>query len=309
MRYGRGEVAHADSLFDVALHGMPSAQRCAWTDLTVLLDADGRSAYHKIACDRRDAMNTRIWWLSDPFYSEPANERRVEHYARQVMITIRSVVTPSERYDWRDSRGGKAIREMLVRYGWPAFSAWAGRDEDHSHYIYLGTADSISLDGGLFTTNEYTMPRAHTVPAWSAVADPFHAASTAWVVSMDPNRVTNQADSSWWPAEHYARPEGPLLQLAEQTAVLRRSGQALLALAANLRDRGDDAAAPGRSLSSGRWPLSTGPESIRLAPIRGSAGATVVAQALIPLQPQVASLKEFLAVVLRVRRPCARGLA
>ena len=153
---------------------MPPAQRCTWTDLGVLLDRRGaRGVSAKIACDRRDPINAKIWWLADPLYSEPANERRVEHYARQVMISIRSVITPSERYDWRDARGGRAIREMLIRYGWPAFSAWAGRDEDHSHYLYLGTADSTTLNGGLFTTNEYTMPRAHTVPAWTAILDPF----------------------------------------------------------------------------------------------------------------------------------------
>lgn len=288
VRYGRGEVARADSLFGLALAAMPAAERCTWTDLTVLLDRDGQAAYRRIPCPRRDSINARIWWLADPLFTDPANERRVEHDARQVMIRIRSTITPSERYDWRDAKGGRAIREMLTRYGWPAFAAWAGRDEDRSHYIYLGTFDSVTLDGGIFTTNEYTDPRAHTVPDWSAVADPWHAPSSAWLVSMNPDQISNVRDSSWWPTEHYARPEGPLVQLAEQTALFRRFDRALLAVATDLPTRLQRR--PGEPIP-GELALSTGPDSVQFKTVSGVPGTTVVAADLIAARPQVASLE------------------
>ena len=40
--------------------------------------------------------------------------------------------------------------------------------------------------------------------------------------------------AQWWPAEHYARSGGPIVQLTDQTVLLRRDSDILLATASAL---------------------------------------------------------------------------
>jgi hypothetical protein len=59
-----------------------------------------------------------MWWLADPFWSEPGNDRRTEHYARWVMHALQDDARQVDRTRWEDDS-----RELVVRYGWPR--AWA----------------------------------------------------------------------------------------------------------------------------------------------------------------------------------------
>jgi hypothetical protein len=71
--------------------------------------------------------------------------------------------------------------------------------------------------------------RAHVVPDWRAVREPFAARSGDWSLRAGPD----VDPAAWWPAEHYARRGAPLVQLADgQTALLRRESVALFAVAA-----------------------------------------------------------------------------
>src|SRR5438552_461639 len=65
----------AEAAYDRALLAMSPEQRCRWTDVTLLLPA-APAAYRALDCVARDSVERRFWWLADPLYLTPGNERR-----------------------------------------------------------------------------------------------------------------------------------------------------------------------------------------------------------------------------------------
>jgi hypothetical protein len=105
---------HAERAFDAALETMPFEDRCDWTDLSDLLRGDVHGHYDDVPCAERDSVQRRIWWLSDPFLSQPGNELRTEHFSRWVMIRLQDDAESVEPTSW-----GNDMRRITVRYGWP----------------------------------------------------------------------------------------------------------------------------------------------------------------------------------------------
>jgi hypothetical protein len=103
----------ADEAFGRAVGGMPEKQRCAWTDLTPLLEG-GRRRYRALSCAERQAVGERIWWLAHPLYSRPGNDLRTEHYARHMMALLLEDAETPDGVPWGADR-----RELVVRFGWP----------------------------------------------------------------------------------------------------------------------------------------------------------------------------------------------
>lgn len=232
--HAAGHYRSADSAFDAAGAAMSHDDRCDWIDLRMLIDEDSRGAYEQLDCDQRPAANERLWWLTTPLFSDTADDRRSTHFARKVEIQLHSALSWDERYDWRGRFGGESVAEMLTRYGWPAYSNWAGIEEERSHAGWMTFYDSTRT-----ATAEYPRDRLHLVPSFQAVTDPFHAKSDEWQVSMPPLNDDDEPADQWWPAEHYARADGPIVQLTEQTVLLRRDNDLLLATAAGVPTRRD----------------------------------------------------------------------
>lgn len=109
----RGDFLAADSAYALALDAMPSPLRCHWMNLGPLLDDDIRGTYRRMTCGQREAADARIWWVSDPLYMTPGNERRTEHYSRvlHTMLQQNSVNT------YGSSWGGD-LAELILRFGW-----------------------------------------------------------------------------------------------------------------------------------------------------------------------------------------------
>ncbi|HEX6627160.1 MAG TPA: hypothetical protein VF105_04320 [Gemmatimonadaceae bacterium] len=109
----RGNFLAADSAYALALDGMPSPLRCHWMNLGPLLDDDIRGTYRRMTCAQRETADARIWWVSDPLYMTPGNERRTEHYSRvlHTMLQQNSVNT------YGSSWGGD-LAELILRFGW-----------------------------------------------------------------------------------------------------------------------------------------------------------------------------------------------
>jgi hypothetical protein len=117
----------ADAAFARALRGMPEVERCAWTDLTALLE-DGGQGYRALSCAERQSIGERIWWLARPLYSRPGNDLRTEHYARHMMALLLEDAETPDGVPWGTDR-----RELVVRFGWPthwsrSFEQRAGLD-------------------------------------------------------------------------------------------------------------------------------------------------------------------------------------
>src|SRR5262249_28624435 len=84
-------------------------------------------------------------------------------------------------------------------------------------------------------TAEYPMDRLHLAPAWRAMDDPFHAGADAWQINMPALAGDDEPAIQWWPTEHYGRAAGGIIQLSDQTVMLRRASDILLATASGLK--------------------------------------------------------------------------
>lgn len=111
--------AEAEAEFDAALGAMAPARRCAWTDLSPLLEGTDASAWDRLACDSpaRAAFEDAYWHLSDPLWLVPGRERRVEHLARRTWAELQKDAATGYGLPWGDD-----LDELTMRYGWP--SAW-----------------------------------------------------------------------------------------------------------------------------------------------------------------------------------------
>jgi hypothetical protein len=108
-----GDYAAAESAFDAALAEMSERQRCDWVNISLLLEGKGTRRYREGDCATQDSLNRSIWWLADPMYLVPGNERRTEHLARLVLDRILDGTAIVYGTRW-----GKDNRELVLRYGW-----------------------------------------------------------------------------------------------------------------------------------------------------------------------------------------------
>lgn len=111
--------------FDASLEAMPDEERCRWTDLSQLLEGPAHRSYRGLSCDERQRVDARIWWLAQPFWWMPGNDRRTEHYARVTMAALLRDA-PSPFGPWGDDE-----RELIVRYGWPL--GWEREERGATH--------------------------------------------------------------------------------------------------------------------------------------------------------------------------------
>jgi hypothetical protein len=278
----QGKVAEADEVFTTVVPHVPQQLRCEMTDLRRLLPVGYDSVYRKVPCAARDSINARIWWLSDPLYTEPGNERRAAHYARHVQVQLLSAVEENDPFDWAPEYGGAAIRQMFVRYGAPAAQVWV--DEDGSHQGYLGAYRPVH-----FTTNEYTFDRLHVVPNSAALADPFRAIAADWTLTAEAFVANGAPTRTWWPNEHYARDVGRLMQLVDyQFAMFRRDDNVLLGVAAN--PYATDSTLP-RLTQRGSLVFSTGPDAMLRHPLETGLLGSMVGVVPATVRPQLLSVE------------------
>lgn len=184
-----GEGQPADDAFARAIAAMPEKERCRWTDMTPLLDQRQKRRYGKVGCGKNEDVAARLWWLADPFYSVPGNDRQAEHYARHTMGKILEPTRNVYGISWADD-----IREMIVRYGW-------------ARYWTQGPGTHMDPYGGSISGHEAT-PNYHFIPV-SMPLDSLHE------IAFDLDE-----DAS---AERYAPVlANRLTDIAPQIAVFRR---------------------------------------------------------------------------------------
>jgi hypothetical protein len=108
-----GNFAAADSVYAAALDAMPSPMRCHWLNLAPLLDDDIRGTYKKLSCGQREAADARIWWVADPLFMTPGNERRTEHFSRVLHTALQQDAANTYGSSW-----GGDLAELILRFGW-----------------------------------------------------------------------------------------------------------------------------------------------------------------------------------------------
>lgn len=208
-RHGARDYAGADSVYATAIADMPDAERCHWTDLSPLLADGDERRYRKLPCDQREAVNRRIWWLAQPFYSMPGHDLRTEHYARVTMARILRTSSSPHDLAWGDDLG-----QLVVRFGWPT---WWTRP--------LTGAGSVEAPAaiGHEPTPSFWFPAEHSVAADTTPGERVKA--PAWDLSRErpPSRY----------APPYARAFGEIRHA--QVARFRRGRNFLVVGAFDLR--------------------------------------------------------------------------
>ncbi|KPJ94457.1 MAG: hypothetical protein AMS18_03650 [Gemmatimonas sp. SG8_17] len=112
VQHNLSDFAAAEASFAIALEKMPPWHACEWRDISLLLSGDLLEEYRKLECSERMGLERRVWWLADPLYMVPGNERETEHYSRMVANELLMVSASPRRMPWRDDN-----RELLIRYG------------------------------------------------------------------------------------------------------------------------------------------------------------------------------------------------
>jgi hypothetical protein len=117
--HAAGTFPAAEIAFDRALRAMPPQRAERWTDIEVLLETDDLRRIRRLEAEDREALVRRLWWLSDPLWMVPGNERRTEHLARRVGAEISARSASTEGFSW-----GRDLEELLLRYGAPTSWEW-----------------------------------------------------------------------------------------------------------------------------------------------------------------------------------------
>jgi hypothetical protein len=129
-----GNYAAADSAYAAALDEMPSQTRCHWLNLAPLLDDDIRGTYKKMSCEQREVADARIWWVADPLFMTPGNERRTEHFSRVLHTALQQDAANTYGSSW-----GGDLAELILRFGWA--EKWT---QEPSQSIYSDSKPAIS---------------------------------------------------------------------------------------------------------------------------------------------------------------------
>jgi hypothetical protein len=125
----------ADSFFTSALRDMPVHGRGWWTDIAPFLDGELKATYDTSSGFRRDSLERRFWWLADPLYLTPVNDRRTEHMARNVICWLQSRAPGGHGLG-----AGETLRQIVLRHGWPIGWVVNGetRNERNVAAVYAG---------------------------------------------------------------------------------------------------------------------------------------------------------------------------
>lgn len=169
-----GRPVESERAFEEALLLMPEEARCEWTDHMELLDFGDRGRYRDLGCGAdRDTVNRSLWWLSDPLFIHPGNDRFTEQMARHV-----GLIMHAELVDILGGRHARAHDRLITRYGFEDSYQESGWDR------VAGLCCGLTFPSAPFSF----------VPGMEAIADPTSASRDAWEIGYQ-----DQVEGyTWW---------------------------------------------------------------------------------------------------------------
>ena len=153
VRHVRGEYVEAEIAFDRALARMPEDVRCAWLgELRHVLAGDLARRHRDADCLERADIARHVWWLADPLYLRPGNDRRTEHLSRLVTMEL--------HHQWIGDHGycPPEHHHPVIADGW---SPWWGE-----LYTTMGGAQSQGGYGFIPASQEWVPPVATGATDW-----------------------------------------------------------------------------------------------------------------------------------------------
>jgi hypothetical protein len=190
----------AEQAFDTALREMDAEERARWMDVEVLLEPDDQRAWRVAPVEERERLARRVWWLADPLWSRPGNDRLTEHYARWTMHHVLQRARRVDQVRWADD-----LRVLLLRYGW--LTAW-----ERYEPLFYASSENTSAVG-------YNAPRSwEFVPPLATAGDPALLRGDEWPLSEPEPTVTRYTPE-------YAR---HIMMLPHQMAAFPRPGGAMV---------------------------------------------------------------------------------
>jgi GWxTD domain-containing protein len=124
LAYRAGQVTRAESLFTLALPGLPPTLQARFADLAPLLSIEDGEALDEMGPRQREEFVRRFWSEADPDAATPENEARLEFWSRVAHASLLFLDPSQERWDAR--------AELYVRYGSPGRTIYelAGAPEE-----------------------------------------------------------------------------------------------------------------------------------------------------------------------------------
>ena len=223
----RDAPLQADSAFvqALALRRARPDNDCSDSMLIFVLDDASKQRLATLPCQPRRALIDTLWWLADPLWSEPGNDRFVAHYAREAWIRLRAAATEDERFTWRSEGGGEALRATIMRYGWPSHTYWGGRFLDEE---ITQARERVRMEANPpYLALEYSGGRAAFMPSAVLLMRPYDSGADDWATQHAPVSSTDR----WWPREHMRRRLPVVPMPAGQLAQWRRDSTVLVAIA------------------------------------------------------------------------------
>jgi hypothetical protein len=190
-----------------------------------------------------------FWWAADPFWSTPGNERRDAQIDRALLLDLVAVLRWGGVFDWREQAGGDALREAMVRYGWPRAVRPSSRHFENTIKVaeHFRLTYSTAPSQGPSHTWVYGGNISAAVPVTSTASEPSRWDQADWstVVRRRTDSLAHalQHMPEWW------APPCPITDIVlGQRAVLRRTRTHLMLATTT------SAALEGMTLTSSRGP-------------------------------------------------------
>jgi hypothetical protein len=199
VQHERGEVEASERAFDEALSRMPEETRCAWVSEVSAFERHlgAWTQSRSEACEEHAETSRTLWWLSNPLFMEPGNDRRTEHFSRLVQLQFHD-----ETLHLHGAFCHPAHRWSVIVFGFPP-----------TRWSYAAPFDPFDRGPGM-----------RFVPGRDLVADPFASREEDWLLRARE------------PEERYAVPRWSVLHpLPAQVALFRRPGGLHVAAASELR--------------------------------------------------------------------------
>lgn len=194
-----GHYPEAGKAFETGIGKMLERDRCAWHDVSLLIDDDARQQYRRYQCGdpQRAAFENRVWFLGRTLYSMPGNDTRTEWYARMAMAELLKDAPSQYQFGFDDDE-----RELMLRFGWER--SWAM------------TRDGIA--------GAEAVPAYRMIPAGFVIDEPSLSDSSNWRLQLPPVIA------------RYSPPYATVLKpLEHQKAVFHRGDSAFVVLAYDSR--------------------------------------------------------------------------